>query len=122
MSFFYGAFAIIASLFISKRFESVDAAPPSIFIRAFIAEFLLIVLIGLVFFQLKLGFFADAEIDNPHLRILAFAGFLALLVGVKTVNRSKVLRDERAQLESHNASVQQQREDNTGKREKAETP
>lgn len=87
MNIIYGAIALVLSFVIAKFFSQKSTQKHVVFISAFVCEFVVIALLGGIFYSLKLGFYADlASTKDVLVRIFGFAVFLALLVGFKAVN------------------------------------
>lgn len=89
MNLVYGAVALLASLLISNKIASYKLSKLSLFAYAFALEFVVILVLGLVFYFFGWGFFSG-PLSNKEiaLKVVGFAAFLALLVGMRAVNQN----------------------------------
>lgn len=89
MNLVYGAFAVVISLLISDKFSKSQFTGTKCLIFAAVAEFIAIVVLGAVFYFFKWGFFADAlSTKDLLIKVFGLAIFLAILVGMRALNKS----------------------------------
>ena len=91
MNLVYGALVFLISFLVLRFVPSACTDKKQQFIASFMSEFVLVSVLGAVFWFFKWGFFAQLYSTNDILfRIFGLALFLAVLVAMKVVNQARM--------------------------------
>lgn len=90
MNIIYGSLVIVISFMVARFFSKQSYSINVMFFAAAGLECVLVSVLGALFYFFQLGFFARlSEPKEILIRIFGLAIFLAVLVGMKTVNNAK---------------------------------